>query len=151
LIAFLRSDFVERLGWLTEAQLLDAVAVGQVTPGPLFATATFIGYILGGTPGAVLATIGIFLPAFVFVAVSHPLIPRLRASPWTAGFLDSVNAASLGLMGAVTAQLAYANFRSPLAVGIAVVAAVLLFRFKVNTMWLVGGAAVAGLVLGAVP
>ena len=113
LIAFLRADFVERLGWLTETQLLDAVAVGQVTPGPLFTTATFIGYILGGVPGGVLATVGIFLPAFVFVAISNPLIPRLRASPWTAGFLDSVNAASLGLMAAVTAQLAYGSFRSP--------------------------------------
>ncbi len=116
LIAFLRSDFVERLGWLTEQQLLDAVAVGQVTPGPLFTTATFIGYILGGVPGGVLATVGIFLPAFVFVAITNPLIPRLRASPWTAGFLDSVNAAALGLMAAVTVQLAYGSFRSPAAV-----------------------------------
>ncbi len=123
LIAFLRADFVERLGWLTETQLLDAVAVGQVTPGPLFTTATFIGYILGGVPGGVLATVAIFLPAFVFVALTNPLIPRLRASPWTAGFLDSVNAASLGLMAAVTAQLAYGSFRSPLAVAIAAAAA----------------------------
>jgi chromate transporter len=130
LIAFLRSDFVERLGWLTEKQLLDAVAVGQVTPGPLFTTATFIGYVLGGIPGGVLATVGIFLPAFVFVAATNRLIPRLRASPWTAGFLDSVNAAALGLMAAVTAQLAYGSFGSPVAIGIALVAAVLLFRFK---------------------
>lgn len=150
LIAFLRSEFVQRQGWLTEAQLLDAVAVGQVTPGPLFTTATFIGYILGGVPGGALATIGIFLPAFVFVAISNPLIPRLRASPWTAGFLDSVNAASLGLMGAVTGQLAYGSFRSPWATGIAVVAAILLFRFKVNSMWLVAGAALIGLLVGVV-
>ena len=147
LIAFLRSDFVERLGWLTEKQLLDAVAVGQVTPGPLFTTATFIGYVLGGVPGGVLATVGIFLPAFVLVAISNPLIPRLRASPWTAGFLDSVNAASLGLMAAVTAQLAYGGFGSPLAVAIAAVAAVLLFRFRVNSMWLVAGAALTGLLV----
>lgn len=148
LIAFLRSDFVERLGWLTETQLLDAVAVGQVTPGPLFTTATFIGYILGGIPGGLLATIGIFLPAFVFVAISNPLIPRLRASPWTAAVLDSVNATALGLMAAVTAQLAYGSFRSPLAVAIAVAAAVLLFRFKVSSMWLVAGAAAVGLIVG---
>ncbi len=150
LIAFLRADFVERLGWLTETQLLDAVAIGQVTPGPLFTTATFIGYILGGVPGGVLATVGIFLPAFIFVALTNPLIPRLRASPWTAGFLDSINAAALGLMAAVTLQLAYGSFRSPLAVAIAAAAALLLFRFKVNSMWLVGGAALLGLVVGFV-
>ncbi|HKZ70706.1 MAG TPA: chromate efflux transporter [Anaerolineales bacterium] len=93
LLAFLRADFVARLGWLTESQLLDAVAVGQVTPGPVFTTATFIGYILGGVPGALLATIGIFLPAFVVVAVSNPLIPRLRRSVWVSSLLDGVNAA----------------------------------------------------------
>jgi chromate transporter len=148
LIAFLRSDLVERLGWLTEQQLLDAVAVGQVTPGPLFTTATFIGYVLGGVPGGVLATVGIFLPAFIFVALTNPLIPRLRASPWTAGFLDSVNAAALGLMAAVTVQLAYGSFHSLFAIGIAAVAAVLLFRFRVNSMWLVSGAALIGLLVG---
>jgi chromate transporter len=148
LIAFLRADFVERLGWLTEKQLLDAVAVGQVTPGPLFTTATFIGYVLGGIPGGVLATVGIFLPAFIFVAATSRLIPRLRASPWAAGFLDSVNAAALGLMAAVTVQLAYGSFGSPVAIAIAVVAAVLLFRFKVNSMWLVAGAAATGLIVG---
>jgi len=148
LLAFLRADFVERLGWITEAQLLDAIAIGQLTPGPLFTSATFIGYLLGGPWAGVVATFGIFLPAFVFVAISNPLIPRLRASPWTAGFLDSIIAASLGLMAAVTLQLGYAALRTPLAIGLAGVAALLLFRFRVNTMALVGGAALVGLLVG---
>src|SRR5437899_9378093 len=105
LLAFLRNDFVERLGWLTDQQLLDAVAVGQFTPGPVFTTATFIGYVLGGVPGAALATLGIFLPSFVFVALSHPLIPRLRTSLRAGAFLDGVNVAALGLVAAVTWQL----------------------------------------------
>lgn len=99
LLAFLRSDLVERLGWLTEAQLLQAVAVGQVTLGPVFTTATFIGFILGGPLGAALASVGIFLPAFDFVALSAPFLPRLRASPVAAAFLDAVNAASTGAHG----------------------------------------------------
>ena len=148
LIAFLRADFVERLGWITEAQLLDAIAIGQLTPGPLFTSATFIGYLLGGPWAGVVATFGIFLPAFVFVAASNPLIPRLRASPWTAGFLDSIIAASLGLMAAVTLQLGYTALRTPLAIGLAGAAALLLFRFRVNTMALVGGAALIGLLVG---
>lgn len=150
LIAFLRADFVERLGWITETQLLDAVAVGQVTPGPLFTTATFIGYLLGGPVAAVVATIGIFLPAFIFVAISNPLIPRLRNSHVTAAFLDSVIAASLGLMAAVTAQLGIGSFRTPLAIAIGLISALLLFRFKVSSMVLVGGAAVVGIVAGLI-
>ena len=106
LLAFLQADLVERLGWITQDQLLTAVAVGQFTPGPVFTTATFIGYLLDGVPGAVVATVGIFLPAFVFVAISNPFIPRLRRSPWAAAILDGVNAVSLGLMAAVTVQLA---------------------------------------------
>ena len=102
LLAFLRADFVERLGWLTDRQLLDAVAVGQVTPGPVFTTATFIGFLLAGWTGAVLATVAIFLPSFVFVAASRPLLPRLRGSRRAAAFLDGVNVAALGLMAAVT-------------------------------------------------
>src|SRR5574341_1117717 len=100
LLAFLRADFVLRLGWLTDQQLIDAIAVGQVTPGPLFTAATFIGYILGGTPGALLATLGIFLPSFIFVAISNPLIPRIRNSTWISSLLDGANASSLGLMAA---------------------------------------------------
>src|ERR671910_2196489 len=108
LLAFLRNDFVERYGWLTDQQLLDAVSIGQFTPGPVFTTATFIGYLIAGWPGALLATVGIFLPSFVFVAISHPLLPRIRASRWTASILDGVNAAALGLMAAVTLTLARA-------------------------------------------
>ena len=109
LLAFLRADLVERWGWLTDSQLLDAVAVGQMTPGPVSTTATFIGYILGGVPGAVLATVGIFLPAFVFVAaLSGPLVLRLRKSPWAGAFLDGVDAGSLALMAVVTLHLGQA-------------------------------------------
>ena len=106
LIAFLRADLVERLGWLSQGQLIDAIAVGQVTPGPVFTTATFVGYLLAGPKGALLATLGIFLPAFIFVALSGPFIPRLRASRAAGAFLDGVNVASLALMAVVTAQLA---------------------------------------------
>ena len=105
LLAFLRADLVERWHWLTEAQLLDAVAIGQITPGPVFTTATFIGYVLAGSKGGVLATIGIFLPAFIFVAISGPLVPRMRRSPSIGAFLDGVVIASLGLMAVVTWQL----------------------------------------------
>jgi chromate transporter len=145
LLAFLRADFVARLGWLTDHQLIDAIAVGQVTPGPVFTTATFIGYLLGGVPGALLATLAIFLPSFVFVAISNPLIPRMRRSPWVGGFLDGVNVASLGLMAAVTVHLGRASFIDPLAVGIGLLAFGLLVRFKVNTTWLVLGGAAVGL------
>jgi chromate transporter len=145
LLAFLRADLVERWQWLTESQLLDAIAVGQVTPGPLFTTATFIGYLLAGTTGAVLATVGIFLPAFVFVAISGPLVPRLRASPVAGAFLDGVNVAALALMGVVTVRLSVAALVDPLTIVLAVVAAFLLLRYRVNSVWLVLGGAVIGL------
>src|SRR3990172_2886234 len=150
LLAFLRAEFVERLFWLTDRQLLDAVAVGQVTPGPVFTTATFIGYVLGGLPGAIVATVGIFLPSFVFVAISNPFIPRLRQSPWAGSLLDGVNVASLGLMAAVTLQFAQAAFFDILSVALGVVALILLFRFKINSTWLVLGGALAGLLSAAV-
>jgi chromate transporter len=148
LLAFLRADFVVRFGWLTDHQLIDAVAVGQMTPGPVFTTATFIGYILGGIRGALLATLGIFLPSFVFVALSNPLIPRLRSSAWFSGLLDGVNAASLSLMAAVTWQLGEASLIDPLAVVIALVSFVLLIRFKINSTWLIAGGALTGLLSG---
>ena len=145
LLAFLRSDFVERLGWLTEAQLIDAIAVGQVTPGPVFTTATFIGYLMGGLPGALLATLGIFLPAFFFVWLTHPYIPRLRQSRWAGALLDGVNVASLGLMAGVTIQLAQAALVDPLTVLILLAAVYLLVRYNVNATWLVLGAGLVGL------
>jgi chromate transporter len=149
LLAFLRADLVTRLGWLTERQLLDAVAVGQVTPGPVFTTATFIGYLLGGPSGAVVATIGIFLPAFFFVAVSGRLVPRLRRSPAAGDVLDGVNVASLALKAVVTAQLGRAALVDPLAVALALASAVLLLRFRVGSAWLVVGGAVIGVATNA--
>jgi chromate transporter len=146
LLAFLRTDLVERWGWLTETQLLDAVAIGQVTPGPVFTTATFIGYLLGGTWGGLVATIGIFLPAFVFVALSGPLVPRIRRSPAAGAFLDGINAASLALMAVVTAHLARAALVDWLTVLLALAAAIFLLRYRVNSAWLVGAGAVAGFV-----
>ena len=144
LLAFLRSDFVDRLHWLTEKQLLDAVAVGQVTPGPVFTTATFIGYIVGGARGAAVATVAIFLPAFVLVAASGPLIPRIRRSALAGAFLDGVIVGSLALMGVVAWQLGRAAIVDFTTVAIALVSAILLFRFHVNSAWLVIGAAVVG-------
>ncbi|GMU05622.1 chromate efflux transporter [Corallococcus caeni] len=147
LLAFLRADLVEHWGWLTEAQLLDAVAVGQFTPGPVFTTATFIGYLVGGVPGAGLATLGIFLPAFVFVAISGPLVPRLRRSRTAGAVLDGVNAASLALMAVVTWQLGRAALVDAWTVALGVVGAVLLLRWRVNSAWLVLGGAAVGLLL----
>jgi chromate transporter len=151
LLAFLRADLVTRLHWLTSAQLLDAVAVGQFTPGPVFTTATFIGYVVAGPWGALVATLGIFLPAFVLVALSGPLIPRIRRSPTAAAFLDGVNVAALALMAFVTWQLARAALVDGLTVGLAVIAALLLFRWRINSAWLVVGGAIVGTILQAWP
>lgn len=150
LLAFLRADFVVNLGWLTDRQLLDAVAVGQFTPGPLFTTATFIGYMLGGVPAALLATVGIFLPSFVFVLISNPWIARLRRSDIASAFLDGVNASALALMAAVTWQLARASLIDMTSILLALVAALLLFRFRVNSAWLVLGGALIGLLLSLI-
>jgi chromate transporter len=150
LLAFLRNDFVLRLGWLTDQQLLDAVAIGQVTPGPLFTAATFIGYLLGGTSGALLATLGIFLPSFIFVLISNPLIPKIRNSVWMSSLLDGVNASSLGLMAAVTFQLAFSSLTDFPTVLIAVVSLVLLLRYKINSTWLIAGGALTGLILSTI-
>jgi chromate transporter len=146
LLAFLRTDLVTNFGWLTDRQLVDAVAVGQLTPGPVFTTATFIGYLVGGWPGALLATLAIFLPGFVFVALVFPIVPRLRGSPWTRGFLDGANVAALGLMAAVTWQLAQAAIIDPLTAALALVALLLLVRFKINSAWLVLGGGAIGIV-----
>ncbi len=144
LLAFLQDDLVDRFHWLTQAQLLDAVAVGQVTPGPVFSTATFIGYILGGTSGAIVATTGIFLPAFFFVSISGPLLPRLRRSPVAGAFLDGVNAGSLALMVVVTWELSRAAIVDVTTIVLAVASAILLLRFRVNSAWLVLLGAAAG-------
>jgi chromate transporter len=150
LLAFLRADLVVRYGWLSDTQLLDAIAIGQVTPGPLFTTATFIGYQLGGLSGALLATLGIFLPSFVFVAISNPFIPRLRRSPWLGALLDGVNAAALGLMAAVTWQIGRASLVDPLTVLVALAALVLLLRYRLNSTWLIAGGALVGLARGLI-
>jgi chromate transporter len=144
LLAFLRADFVDRLGWLTEHQLLDAVAVGQITPGPLFTTATFVGYLVAGWPGAAVATLAIFLPAFIFVALSGPLVPRIRRSPAAGAALDGVIVASLALMAVVTWQLGRAALVDGVTVLLALVSALLLFRFRINSAWLVTGGALIG-------
>lgn len=145
LLAFLRGDFVERLGWLTDRQLLDAVAIGQFTPGPVLTTATFVGYLVGGGPGAILATLGIFLPSFVFVAVSQPLLPRIRASRWTAAILDGVNVAALGLMAGVAWELGRAAIVDAVTAVLAVASAVLLIRFKTSSVWLILGGGAVGI------
>lgn len=144
LVAFLRSEFVERLGWLTDQQLLDAVAVGQFTPGPVFTTATFVGYLIGSWPGAFLATAAIFLPSFVFVALTSRFVPRLRRSPLAAAALDGVNVAALALMAGVVWQLGRSAITDWFTAVLAIAAAVCLLRWKINSAWLVlGGAAIA--------
>jgi chromate transporter len=145
LLAFLRADLVERWGWISESVLLDAIAVGQVTPGPVFTTATFIGFVLGGGTGALAATLGIFLPAFFFVAISGPLIPRLRRSAQAAAFLDAVNCASLALMAVVTWQLARSAIVDVTTLLIAIASAAVLLRYRINSAWLVLGGAAVGL------
>jgi chromate transporter len=145
LLAFLQADLVERLGWLTRAQLLDAIVAGQITPGPVFTTATFIGYHLAGWPGAVVATVGIFAPAFVFVAASGPIIPALRRSRVTAAVLDAVNVASLALMTGVTVLLARDAITDPLTLALAATAALLLVRFRVEPTLLIAAGGVIGM------
>lgn len=150
LLTFLRAEFVERLAWLTDKQLLDAIAIGQVTPGPLFTSATFIGYVLGGLPGGLVATLGIFLPSFIFVWLSAPWIAKARSSPVAAAFLDGVNVSALALMTAVTWQLAQDSFVDLPTILIGIAAAILLFRYKVNSAWLVLGGGLAGFLLGLI-
>lgn len=147
LLAFLRADLTERWGWLSDQQLIDAVTVGQVTPGPVFTTATFIGYLLGGWTGATLATVAIFLPGFVFVAITQPIIPTLRRSTIMGGLLDGVVVSSLGLMLAVTWQLAQSAVVDLPTALLAAAAAVALIWLKVNSTWLIAGGALAGWLL----
>jgi chromate transporter len=149
LLAFIRTEFVEKLHWLTETQLLDAISVGQFTPGPVFTTATFVGYQVAGNQGAVLATLGIFLPAFVFVALSAPLISKIKNSPGARAFLDGVNVASLALMVTVTWFLGRSTLVDWKTLLLAAVSGLLLVRYRVNSAWLIlAGGAFGALTLG---
>ena len=150
LIAFLRDGLVDQWHWLTEPQLLDAIAVGQLTPGPVSTAATFIGYLMGGAAGAFLATVGIFLPSFVLVVLSGALIPRLRRSRLAGAFLDGVNVSALALMAAVTAELGRAALLDVYTAILAVISAVLLFRFAMNSVWLIAAGALCGIVIKAI-
>ncbi|HLW88998.1 MAG TPA: chromate efflux transporter [Terriglobales bacterium] len=144
LLAFLRAEFIDHLHWLTEKQLIDSVAVGQFTPGPVFTTATFIGYLVAGVPGAVVATVGVFVPGFIFVALSGRMLPKIRRSPSAAAILDGVVVGSLALMAVVAWQLGRAAIVDWITLAIMVVSAGLLLRFRINSAWIVGGAAVIG-------
>ena len=146
LLAFIRPDLVVRLKWLTDKQLLDAIAVGQVTPGPVFTTATFIGYLLGRVPGAVLATVGIFLPSFILIAIVGPVVPYLRRSSLFGGFLDGVNVGALALMAVVTWQLGRSALVDVTTITLAVLSALALIRFGINSTWLILAGAIVGFV-----
>jgi chromate transporter len=145
LLAFLQRELVEQHHWLTSQQLLDAVAIGQITPGPVFTTATFVGYLLAGNAGAIAGTVGIFLPAFAFVWLVHPWVAKLRQSLWVSGFLDGINSASLGLMAGVTYTLAQETLQDSLTLGLAIISSIILFLFPINTAWLVLGGGLVGL------
>jgi chromate transporter len=147
LLAVLRADLVEHLHWLTENQLLDAIAVSQGTPGPFFTVATFVGYLIAGWKGAVLATVGMFLPAFVFVALTAKYLPKLRKSPMASAFLDGVNAAAVALMALVGWQFARETLLNVPAVVVAGIAAILVMRFRVNSAWLILGGALVGILV----
>jgi chromate transporter len=144
LLAFLRADFVAHLHWLTDKQLLDAIAAGMVTPGPAFASATFVGYLTGGLQGALLATLGMFLPSFVFIAIIFPLIPKLKKAPGARVFLDAINAVTVGLMAAVSWQLARGAILDAFTAVEAIVGLVILRRFQINSAWLILGGLLAG-------
>ncbi len=146
LLAFFQQDLVERSHWLTSQQLLDAIAIGQVTPGPLFTTATFVGYLLAGNRGAIAGTLGIFLPSFILILVISPWVAKLRASPWASGFLDGVNAASMGLMAVVTYTLGRAAILDWLTMVVALLGSIAVFRFQINTIWLVLAGGAVGIV-----
>lgn len=146
LLAFLQAELVVHLHWITDSQLLDAIIVGQVTPGPVFTTATFIGFIPAGPIGGLVATVGIFLPAFIAVAISGPLIPRIRSSHIAGVFLDGVIVASLALMVFVTYELAVSALVDTVTIAVAIVSSILLIRFRVNSMWVI----LLGTIIGVV-
>lgn len=150
LIAFIERELVNQYGWLTQNELLDAIAIGQLTPGPMFTTATFIGYLVAGISGAIVATISIVFLSFVLVAILSPIIPKLRNSKWTSSFLDAINVSAVALMTMVTLQLAQTLFLNPLdyiGIFIFAVGAIALFRFQIGALWLVLGGAILGLIL----
>jgi len=149
LLAFLRADFIVHLGWLNEKQLLDAVAVGQITPGPVFTTATFIGYLVGGIRGAIVATVAIFLPGFVLVAASGKIVARIRRSNLAGSFLDGVIVGSLALMGVVAWQLGGQSLVDIFTRVIFVLSLLLLLRTRVNPLWIMAVSAIAGMWHGA--
>jgi chromate transporter len=150
LLAVLRADLVVRLHWLTEAQLLDAIAVSQATPGPFFTVATFIGYLLHGWQGAMLATVGMFLPAFVYVGITARILPKLRQSPLASAFLDGVNVAAVALMALVGWQFARATLITIPALVLAAISGLLVFRLRINSAWVILGGAAAGLLLSLI-
>jgi len=145
LIAFIEGKLVTETGWLTRQQVLDAVAVGQFTPGPFLSTATFVGYLLGGVAGALVATVAVFLPSFVLVAAVRPLVPRMRESRWSAGFLDAVNAASWGLMAAVTVRMGAVVLTSTRAALLTLLALALLWRWRWSASWIILACGLLGL------
>jgi chromate transporter len=147
LLAVLHADLVVRLHWLTEAQLFDAIAVSQATPGPFFTVATFIGYLLHGWQGATLATAGMFLPAFVYVGLTAEILPKLRRSPLASAFLDGVNVAAVALMAFVGWQFARATLITIPVLVLAAVSGLLVFRLRINSAWVILGGALAGLLL----
>ena len=151
LIAFLQGGLVEEFGWLTQQQLLDAIAIGQFTPGPVLSTATFIGYIIAGFPGAIVATLGIFLPSFLLVAALNPFMNRIRNSSWTRPFLDAVNVSTVALMVLTTIQLGIATLILPktpyvdfLGLGISIISAILAIRYRINAAYLILGGGIIG-------
>ena len=144
--AFFDSEFVQRLGWLNHEQLLDAIAVGQITPGPVATSATFVGYLMGGVPSALLATLAFFLPSFVLVAAISRFVPFLRRHWWSGAFLDGVNVSALGLMAAVTWTLGRAAVTDWFTITMMAAALVLVFRFKVNSVWIVLGGGILGVI-----
>ena len=152
LIAFLEGELVNQYGWLTQQQLLDAIAIGQFTPGPLLSTATFIGYVILGMPGAIVATLGICLPSFFIVLAVNPIIPKLRRSKWTAAFLDAVNVSAVAIMVVVTLNLLYQILWVPTdglpvnweAILIIILAGFALFKYKLNAAWVVLGSSIIG-------
>ena len=150
LLAFIQTEFVEQRQWLTKTELVDSISAGQFTPGPVFSTATFVGYLLGGFPGAGAATAGIFLPSFLFVMASARLVPKLRRYPWTAHFLDGVNVAALALMGVVSVTLAREALDTAFAAGLFAAGALVLVRYNPNSAWLVLAGAIAGIAHAAV-